>query len=391
VSFEHVKLVIHSTRYTGVDKAVCIALADHIGADKADLGDFEVWPGIPTLCKLSGWQSTAVQKSLTRLTTEKDGFVEELSQGDGRRSTRYWLHFDRLNGCPPVASGSPAGDSPTSSGVTRDVTMTDARRNPGLRPTAPRVTQDVIEQRTEAEQEKKNGNDHSAGIRQQSLQTSSSTATATNSGLCPEPHRGFSPRSPRQDGLTNGGPAAAPPTPSSAAPSLYSPAVEKFVDILCLVQKELVPERTRKMLRPMTQTFCLAHHKDLFMMSHWAVWAWKVSDHWPHKIVDPRDFLKPRLMEKVAEQYDNYYDKRKDGKRPHDLFPSQDLLYQHWKNRILSEENDKWNGPTQAQIAEQKRRNGIPLSNADKYVLWKAEQGQPSDRYLKDPADLDEL
>ena len=85
MSFVHVDIAIGSTRYKGVMKAVTIALCRHLNAKRIEANDdYEVWAGLKTLCKETGWKRTSVQTAIDKLAKDKNPFLEIKSQGVGK-------------------------------------------------------------------------------------------------------------------------------------------------------------------------------------------------------------------------------------------------------------------------------------------------------------------
>jgi hypothetical protein len=118
MGYEHVDLALESDRYTGVEKAVVVALCKFINTKRAEKGDTVVWPGMKTLCRVAGWKYKAVQLAVDRVTSEDNPAVEIVSSGAGTESTHYRVHLDRLS----VASGSIPSQG-TPAGIARDATL----------------------------------------------------------------------------------------------------------------------------------------------------------------------------------------------------------------------------------------------------------------------------
>jgi hypothetical protein len=111
MGYEHVELALESTRYKGVEKAVIVALCDFINNERAKEGDTVVWPGMKTLCRITGWSKSPVQRAIDNIVAGDNPAIEIVTVGKGQESTRYRVHLDRLGG-----SSQPIPPQPTVDG-----------------------------------------------------------------------------------------------------------------------------------------------------------------------------------------------------------------------------------------------------------------------------------
>ena len=210
MGYEHVAEVKESTRYRGTKKAVVEALAHHINTERSKHGDCKVWPGVERLMAVAGLSRSTVQRRLDELIAEENPVVELLKLGTGRESSEYFIHLDRLGGCPTDTgvTGTRQGYQEDTSGV--------SKRGEGVSERHPKRGIGI----GNGISEKKSGKSFSLSSGVDSLlepdkpktnpQTSGTTVPEPQSGTSrPETHRGFVPQE-------------RPPVPPSPRPEIPS-------------------------------------------------------------------------------------------------------------------------------------------------------------------------
>jgi hypothetical protein len=333
MSYKHVAMAIDSPRYEGVQKAVVIALCHHLNAERIkNNADFEVYPGLKTLCMETGWKKTAVQQAIDNLTSDTNPVVEILSVGVGSETTHYLIHPDRLVVCKTVLGG--AGDG--KRGV-RDVPGVVCETHPNLEVKLERSVEEKLQPAGSA----------AAGAAS-SIKSLPATAQSPN----PEDTSGTSSPNPNQDSVLGPGvmiqrPDAShrpqvPPPPFvddeelEALPNVRplgsdSVVVYDAAELLMFLQPEFPDSHERKIIIQATHDFFQENDVDEFLVAHQMVWAYKKSDYWPHELTDPREFY--RRYKALAKQYNSFYVQRDPKRCPEAVWPTLEKLLAYWQKK----------------------------------------------------------
>jgi hypothetical protein len=367
VGWKEVELVLDNYHYEQPTKGVLVALAHFMNAIRTEeRGWDEVWPGLAALQRTSGWGRRTVQRAVDQLTL--DGVIRILSVGEGKESTHYAVHLNKIPVLEVGSQSTQGGVSEVPRGAS-EVPGVGPERYPKLEAEAgkeARMEVGTAGSRSRAAEVKTSGETPEtpasqipfpAPAKDQVKPVKTKTTPQSSGTPVPEPQSGTS--RPETHGGMNGvitrGSAAAPrfvQPPAHVHPfdrknfnPYYLARVWNSVSPNPIVGDDLTAECemddvSSALVGYHTQ---LGDRLDPTLLAHQMVWACKISDYWTFpqaqqfQLKTVKDFL--RWQTQIARQYENYYAKLDPRKRrPEEVCPTLAFVLQ-WRERITPAED----------------------------------------------------